>query len=382
MVVWAVWSAFLGGCVDPRISLDEFLAMQESKAQVPAEAPPVPAPGTHALDAYLAEYTIGAGDALNVVLTGLVIDEPMMSNAFRVRVNPSGEIDLPLVGAVKVSGLDESGAERAIKRAYVPAIVRHLTLNVLVSDYRWTNVVVTGAVSQPGLIPLRRSERNLLYAVLGAGGISSGASGRVTLRRVRRPHVQETFDLLDPTQVEAALSIDPLENGDIVMVGPAQPNTVFVGGLVNRPAPQMYPPGVDMTVLQVLAAAGGVREDVYPREGTLIRRMADGTDVHVKLNFSRIKRGQDPNFTLAAGDVLWVPETVGTKILDFFNRNLYFRGGVSINYNASGTEFLNSNSRGVALRGVGGSLEDQFDPFGFLNQNAAINALANVPRAR
>ncbi|MEE9294637.1 MAG: polysaccharide biosynthesis/export family protein [Phycisphaerae bacterium] len=374
MMIGALSVTALVGCSDPRISLDEFVALQNPVVEEgEPEAPP--RPGMHPIDRHLVDYAVGRGDVLEVNLTGL--QEPMSSNVYRVRVDDKGEVDLPLVGAVKIGGMGVSEAENAIKTAYVPSIVRQLTVNLAITEYETTSVVVTGAVSAPGLVPLRRTERNLLYAVLAAGGVSSAASGHVTLHRIRRPGRQATFDLSDPVQLEAALEQDPLEDGDIVMVGAAQPNTIYVGGLVNRPAPQAYPAGAKVNVLQVLAAAGGLREDVYPLEGTLIRRMPDGKDVRVKLNFGRIKRGKDENITLAAGDILWVPETAGTKILDFFNRNLFIRGGVTITYNASGLEFLNSNARQQSLRGL--TLEDQFDPFGFLNQNAALTALGSRP---
>lgn len=372
---WPVLLA-VAGCADPRISLDEFLAMQ-TRQPVDTEPPPASQASNPPVDQYLAPYRIGRRDLLDVTLTGL--DEPTKSSVFRTRVDARGEIDLPLVGAVAVAGLEESEAEDVIQAAYVPNIVRQLTVNVAVVDFDTTQVVVRGAVTLPGMVSLRQTERDLLHAVLEAGGISSSASGSVTVQRLRHPNEQQTFNLYDPADLEKALALAPLKTGDIVIVGAAQPNTIFVGGLVNRPSPQAYPPGVKMTVLQVLAAAGGLREDVYPHEGTLIRRRSDGTDVQVKLDFPRIKRGQDPNITLAAGDVLWVPETTRTKILDFFNRNLFIRGGATITYNATGVEFLNNNAKGVAFNrggGVGG-LEDSFDPFGFLNRNAALGSLVN-----
>ena len=36
----------------------------------------------------------------------------------------------------------------------------------------------------------------------------------------------------------------------------------------------------------------------------------NGHDVHVKLDLDRIQRSEDPDITLAAGDVLWVPFTL------------------------------------------------------------------------
>ena len=218
----------------------------------------------------------------------------------------------------------------------------------------------------------------MLHAIVGAGGVSELASGRATLRRIRRPGVEATLDLTDPEGIKAALALNPLERGDVVTVHAATPNMVFVGGLVNTPRPQEYPPGVEMTVLQAIAAAGGLRTDITPREATLIRRMPDGGDTQVKLDLDRITTGEDENILLAAGDVLWVPYTVETRIQDFVNRNFFLRAGVSVNYSVSGLEYMNRHTQqGGGSRS--GNLQDSFDPFGFLGRNTGIDAMVNRP---
>jgi len=121
----------------------------------------------------------------------------------------------------------------------------------------------------------------------------------------------------------------------MVVVEAATPNTIFVGGLVIAPRPQSYPPGVRVSVLQALAAAGGLRLDVFPREATLIRRAPDGRDVHVKLDLNRLKNNRDPNFLLAAGDVLWVPHTVETRIHEWIGQNISLRAGAAANANVT-----------------------------------------------
>ncbi len=93
-----------------------------------------------------------------------------------------------------------------------------------------TNVLVVGAVAAPGLVPLRRTERNMLFAIVGAGGISEIASGQATLHRIRTPTDEVTLNLTDPIQLRDALALKPLKQGDIVYVYAAQPNTVFGGG--------------------------------------------------------------------------------------------------------------------------------------------------------
>lgn len=357
------------GCSDSRISIYEFIELQEQFATPPTTQPASNTSSVWARHAFVPDR-VGPADVLGVALTGL--NEPTETTLTKVRVNRNGEIALPMVGSVKIGDLELEDVERAITERYVPSIIKTLAVNVEVAQYHMTEVLVVGAVAMPGLIPLRRAHRDLLHAVAGSGGISYEASGHVTLRRVRRPAETVRLSLLDPLELEAAFALDPLESGDIVLVEAALPNRIFVGGLVNAPGPQVYLPGTSINLLQALAAAGGVITTVAPREGTLIRRMPDGQDAQVKLDLKRLQKGEDPNIMLAAGDILWIPETFGTKTLDFIDRNLFFRAGVSLtagaNYNATGIEWLNRRElqRGAVSRSGGGStLQDQFDPFGF-----------------
>jgi len=253
--------------------------------------------------------------------------------ALQVRVKSDGTINMPLAGSIKVADLTLEDAEEAVLAAYVPKSYRQANVLIQVSQAVPTNVLVLGAVVNPGLVPLSRTERNLLFAMARAGGASQSASGAVTLRRIRQAETV-TLNLRDPEQLKAALAIEPLEQGDIVTVQAAKPNTVFVGGLVLASSPQSYAPGTEITLLQAVAAAGGLRTDVTPREATLIRRM-DGKDVHVKLNLDRIATGKDDNITLAAGDILWVPHTFGTRVEEFINRNLRIGASANANYGAS-----------------------------------------------
>jgi len=359
------------GCADHRISLQEFLQMQEQVGRAPATQP-VQVP-VAVIDKSLGPYRVGPGDVLSVTVVVPGQTEPTVP--MPVRVNRKGEIDLPLAGSIKVAGLELEDVENAVREAFVPKVYRAAAVHVSVTVPETTNVLVIGAVTAPGLVQLSRTQRNLLFAIHTAGGATDLASGLVTLRRLRQPDKPVTLNIRDPEGLKQALTLPPLENGDIVTVHAATPNMVFVGGLVNAPQPQAYPTGVQMTVLQALAASGGLRTDVTPREATLIRRMPDGRDVHVKLNLDRIMKGKDPNITLAAGDILWVPDTLETRVQDWFNRNIFLRAGVVVTYNVTGVEFLNRRSLQGRSGGVGGTLEDRFDPFSFLGRSAALQGL-------
>jgi polysaccharide export outer membrane protein len=370
-----------GGCRDHRISLNEFLELQD-RMRVEGN-PPVAqaeAPATFDwLDAQLGPYRVGPSDVLRVTI--ILPDGSMMFSPVQARVDRTGELDLPVIGGLKVADMELEDIEAAIKSAYVPNVVRDAVVYVELAHADSVNVLVDGAVTFPGLIQLRRTERNLLFTLVAAGGISSIASGEATLKRLRHPGREEVYDLNDPEGLRAALAAPPLENGDIVLVHAAMPNTVFVGGLVNAPRPQAFAPGVEMTALQALAASGGLRTDVFPKEATLIRRMPDGTDVHVKLDLDRMQKGEDPNIMMAAGDIFWVPETAATRMQDWINRNIFLRAGATatVSYNVNGVEYMNRRSQQSNFGRQSGDLEDSFDPFGFLTRNAALQNLQTAP---
>ncbi len=377
-LAWALLASGCGG--DHRISLQEFLAAEQEHAattQPAVEPQPIP---PEVIDAKLGPYRVGEDDVLLVTLTGL--DTASVLPPITARVNHEGKILLPAVGAIEVQGKELEDVERAILEAYVPKVYQDVVVNVGLEQARMTRVLVTGAVTTPGLVQLRRSERNLLFAIVGAGGVSDVASGVAKLKRLRNPAEEISLKLTDPDDLKRALVMDPLQDGDVVHVVAAVPNTVFVGGLVLQPRPQPYPPGVEMTVLQAIAASGGLRTDVTPREATLIRRRPNGEDIQVKLNLDRVTKGQDPNITLAAGDVLWVPDTLETRVQDWINKNIFFRAGASATYNLSydsqGLHFLNSAARDSSLQNAG-DLQDTYDPFGFLLRNQSLQNLNRVP---
>jgi len=359
------------GCtrVDHRVSLADFLATERSNTA----AVKLPSPETtrRATSAFTL-YRVGPGDVLEVKTIGG--DGEEIYPAMNIRVGRDGTIDLPNLDPINVGNMELEDIERAIKAAYVPNVHRELVVNVMPVAVGTTKVLVVGAVTAPGLVPLRRTDRNVLFAIVAAGGVTGIASGRATLRRLRHPEAEETYDLTDPIELQAALAAPALEQGDIIEVLTATPNTIYVGGLVRNVGPQTYADGGKVNLLQALAAAGGLREEVGPKEGTLVHRMPDGTDVHVRLDLQRLASGLDPNLTLAAGDILWVPETFETRVRSFINQNFFFRAGVSVNYTATGVEFLNRQHQQSQSLG-GGSTQNSFDPLGFLSRNNALQSL-------
>lgn len=311
-------------------------------------------------------YRVGPGDVLKVTLTGLTglesLAEPLDLSA---RVNRNGRINLPMAGSVHVGDLEIEDVEKAIINAYVPKYVNTIGVSAEMGEYATTDVVVVGAALLPGIVKLNRSQRDVLHAVVAAGGMTQEASGEIKLQRISDQGEKIALNVRRMRDLKAALLLEPLRSGDIVTVVAAQPNTIFVGGLVNSPGPKEFPQGTKINALQALAAGGGIVEAVMPTEATLIRRMPDGEDLFVRIDLEKTKQGADPNVELAAGDIFWVPETVGTRIMDFVNRTLFLRAGMTVTYNVTGVEFL--NRRGLqGNRNGNNNVQNSVDPLGFL----------------
>lgn len=392
LVAWLAAMSVLG-CSDNRIPLKQFLQQaprQSAPAGVagasastqpaatqpaalavePAKAPPA--------DQFMAPYRIGPGDVLAVTLTG--IEQTGVVAPIQARIDRDGNMDLPIVSQIHVAGLELQDVEKVVQKAYVPSVYRQASVHVELLKPEMVTVLVTGAVTTPGLVQLPRTQRNLLYAIAGAGGASNVASGEVALRRLRSPDQAATYNLLQPEQLQQALTMESLQNGDIVIVKAAQPNSIFIGGLVMAPHVQINPPGTQMNVLQAIASAGGLRTDVTPTEMTLIRHTPDGKDIHVKLDVDRIQKGKDPNIDMAPGDILWVPDTLLTRSEDWVNKNIYFRGGFNVvgTYSVNGLSYMND----TASRAAGGgnnNVQNTVDPLGFLTRQSTTNAQSNLP---
>jgi hypothetical protein len=119
----------------------------------------------------------------------------------------------------------------------------------------------------------------------------------------------------------------------MIVVEAASASAVYTTGLVNLPGPIPIPIDSEMSVLQAIAAAGGTREYLDVKEGTLVRELANGENVHVKLALSDMMAGKVEDLKLKPGDVLMIPHTVDTFVQDWARSNLLFGPfRVGVNY--------------------------------------------------
>ncbi len=176
------------------------------------DAPPPPAEGAVAVDA----YHIGVDDIVQVN----VWRNPELGITAPVR--PDGKISVPLVGDVTAGGHTPEEVAKDIETK-LAAFVRDPQVAVILTDLRsheyLSRVRVTGAVRQPVSIPYRPG-MTVLDAVLAAGGITEfAAADRADLHRNAAGETGAYAVRLDRILGRGDLSTNfPVAPGDVITV--------------------------------------------------------------------------------------------------------------------------------------------------------------------
>ena len=119
------------------------------------------------------DYTLAGGDVVQVTITnlqgpGIVSTEPA------ARVSNSGNIALPYIGQVKVSGLTEIDAAEAIRNAYRDAdVIADAPVTVSILQANGNTFAINGAVARPGRYLIDQEIFRLNDALVSAGNVAS-----------------------------------------------------------------------------------------------------------------------------------------------------------------------------------------------------------------
>ena len=230
-----------------------------------------------------------------------------------VRVAPDGTVSLPLIGAIKLSGLDQQAAAHAIEAALMSkGMLLHPLVSLLVTFYAGQDVSVLGEVARPGVYPFAYHHR-LLDLIAAAQGLSPAAGRLVNIFHAtdsRTPHPA----LLDPGGTDAAGDHNPeLSPGDTVQVSRA--GLVYVVGDVIRPGGFPVDPEHGLTLVQALTLAWGPTQNAAAGKAVLIREQKGGRTL-IALNLKRMLRGQDPDQPVQDRDIIYVPDSFAKNLVN------------------------------------------------------------------
>jgi len=244
------------------------------------------------------ESSIAGGDLLRVRVFGV--------NDFdqEVRVSALGNISLPLIGDVKVSGLTTERAQLVIAQKLIDGnFMLHPQVLIFEKEYATQAVAVMGEVTKPGMYPL--FGRHSIFDVLSmAGGVTEKSGPMVTISH--RDHSQHPVEVKLSDIGKSSDANREVLPGDTVLVSRA--GIVYVVGDVRNPSGVVILSGSEMTVLKAIAMAGGINQTAAVNRTKLIRRTANGP-VETPIPLKRILAAKASDLKLEADDIIFVPSS-------------------------------------------------------------------------
>lgn len=246
---------------------------------------------------------IGKEDLLNVQ----VLQMPEISRSYRV--NDTGLIRMPMIKEqIKVEGLFPSEIETAIGDEFKKEeLLVDPFVTVTVAEYHSHPISVTGAVKNPTVFQAIGAI-NLLEALAKAGGPAENAGGELIITRPngntgvqssQRIPIRALIDGSDP-------SLNVLLNGGELIRVP-QIGTIVVSGNVHLSGVYPVQDTGTTTILTAIAQAQGLG-DFKPPKVYIYRPDEQGVKHEIPVDLRAILQRKQPDVTLLARDVLYVPD--------------------------------------------------------------------------
>jgi polysaccharide export outer membrane protein len=245
------------------------------------------------------EIRIEPGDQLSVN----VYDTPELSDAYRV--DPAGDLTLPLCGKVKVQGLTSTEAARLLETTLRDGqVLVRPQVNVDVQQYAGQYVFVLGEVSSPGRVTVIAPTK-LSEILAQVGGLTPIAGTRIKIRHGTddaAPETEAPYSRSESNQLTGSILVRP---GDTIVVPRA--GIVYVLGAVFHPGGFLMQEDGKLNVAEALALSGGTLVQAKTNGLRVIRRNPDGTVLDFALSYDGIARGSQTPLELQAQDIVYVP---------------------------------------------------------------------------
>jgi polysaccharide export outer membrane protein len=249
---------------------------------------------------------IGAGDAVSVQ----IFDTPELS-VDSARVNENGEISLPVLGTVKVAGLNQAEAARRIESELkIRGVMLEPHVMVSIVDFAGQNATLMGEVRAPGVYPTLGGRR-LLEMLALAGGVAPTAGKIVTIAHRNNPDHPDTVHLVSNAQALGEQENPVILPGDTVVV--ARAGIVYILGDVLKPGGYLIDNNEHISLLDALTLAGGWQKEAALSKSRLIRKVPEGRK-ELQLDLKHVLRGQQADVFIENGDILYVPASLGKTL--------------------------------------------------------------------
>ena len=285
-------------------------------------------------------YILGPDDEININIFG------QSEKKYTLQVNEEGEVYIPNVGPLYVSGLSIEEATQKIKSKLAATIYRALSsgqtkMQLSLGKIRSIRVTVIGQAQKPGTYTVSSLTTlyNLLYLCGGPGAKGSYRS----IQLIRGNQLKRSADIYDflvnGNQTDNVL----LQEGDVIKI-PYYNNRVLLSGNVKREG--KYEMLENESFSKLLEYAGGFDEKAFKSNITLSRLSDTGKTI------IDIAQSDFSAFSLLAGD-----ELVVGKIREKYTNRLSVTGSVERPGNYELTSGITLKS---LIEKTGGITEDAY----------------------
>jgi polysaccharide export outer membrane protein len=236
------------------------------------------------------------------------------------RISSTGDLTLPMVGKIHAAGETTEQLEQELT-ARLKHFIRMPEVTVYISEFRSGTVTIEGAVEKPGRFQTE-GQKTLLDVLMMAGGTKlpgptvkvtrSSRYGTIPLPEVRRDLEGTSSsvelpvqDVLDAGSVAANLIMQP---DDVVSVSIQPQRLVYVMGEVNRVGAVELVTQDSVSIVQVVAAAGGTTKIAAPTKTVILHKDSEGRySPAATVDLKKILSGKGEDKLLLAGDIVVVP---------------------------------------------------------------------------
>jgi polysaccharide biosynthesis/export protein len=280
-----------------------------------------------------ADYRLDTGDSIQIHVVGLPVFDQTL------RISNTGEVDFPLLGAIRVAGFSCEELEQELaSRLTGEELVQEPEVLVYISEYGAKPIYVLGQVDRPGQFMMSQ-QLTLMDAIFMAGGLdfpaarygylhrraSPGEPGSPEIASLEHPELakpgREVIRVdLQPMKEGGVLERNiPLQKGDVFIVPKRDLRFFYVVGEVRRPGAFELPPEQAVFASQAISSAGGPSQTAKLGKSLLVRHTKDGQRSEISLDFGDILKGKQEDVRMEADDIVFVPgsnaKTIGYSVL-------------------------------------------------------------------
>jgi polysaccharide export outer membrane protein len=242
-----------------------------------------------------------------------------------IKIDPNGDVDLPLVGKLHAAGLNTAQLKAELVQLFSKELLKP-QVSVELTDFGSQPVSLMGAVNRPGVHQLE-GHKTLVEAISLAEGLRQDAGPRVNISRQIQygaiplptaiPDSSGKYSVADIGIKDLLSGTHPAENivvfpNDVITVPTAE--AVFVIGEVKKPG-EVVLKGDGVTVLQALSSAEGFGTTPAPQNSKIVRVMPGTSErKEIPVDLKKILAGKSEDIAMRPNDILVVPPSGPKKI--------------------------------------------------------------------